>query len=275
MAIKFSALIFLLIATLVMGGAGCSSSTPEKQGYKGTVYVPPSSLVINSRVRSHVKFAETQKMPEIDMTQSLPLKQEKVDEGAIKIKQEKLQEQLEPYKSDAEYLSINRYEWPHIMGPKKVKAALQLKLGSAIRKTVRTIDKPLVFSGKGFEIEGFSNRSQEKLYFDFNRHLEKPLPWASEKKTSERLALKEEHTQSTRVMVFHPTRSALGKLPELEEYRSLESLEEGPAVHLKKVPETELILEHGMESHLILKLGRHSLDLLRDNKKIILDTYKN
>jgi hypothetical protein len=163
------------------------------------------------------------------------------------------------FKQDANYLAMNRYEWPSLESKPPV------AIGEHVRKTATAVDKPLIFAGKGFEIQGFQSLASQVVRADFLQHLNRPAPKVKPVRL-ERLDLQLIQAKSSRQLIFHPLGSALSQFQKPAPWETPHS--RNNPQDLKPVPETKLLFGENKRSELILRPGSESLDLLIGNEKI-------
>jgi len=166
------------------------------------------------------------------------------------------------YKGDEEYLALNRYERFHRTVKKPVGTHRQ-----KVRATVVTGDKSLALAGKGFDFKGLEPQSRAGRYGDFTRRLLRPLP-KMEPVPEDHLDLKLNQAKSSKDLIFHPSRRALGKYNRQKIYFKDQKPEEKKPQVLEDIPATKLLLLEADNSSLILRRSGESLDLLGGNEKI-------
>ena len=164
------------------------------------------------------------------------------------------------FKSDKEYLSMNRFERPLLEAKDPVITR------ESVRDTVIVVNKPLVFAGRGFDIKGFRSHARTAVQADFLRHLNKPVP-KMDRVPQEHLDLQLTQVKSSKYLIFHPLRPALSVLQKPTLQENAEPQPKKPQV-LQAIPETNLLLKESERSDLILRPGRESLDLMIGNEKI-------
>ncbi|PIQ96697.1 MAG: hypothetical protein COV67_08155 [Nitrospinae bacterium CG11_big_fil_rev_8_21_14_0_20_56_8] len=182
---------------------------------------------------------------------------------------------LEPYKSDPEYLAINRYEIPYFALRKRAQdTSLSLKPDYEANRP--KISHPLVFAGRGFEIDSFQDRSQEKVKLAFTKHLEQNYPHQLPQRPPDHLVQEDDYIRHKKFLIFNPANPVWGPVPELDFGPETEKdiMEETGKV-LDPVPETFLLLDHGNATRLILKPAPESIDLILGNEKVNEHWYEN
>jgi hypothetical protein len=166
------------------------------------------------------------------------------------------------YKGDKEYLTLNRYErfpqaemMPATTGKQNV------------RDTVTAVDKPLALAGRGFDIQGFQSPSLRVRNADFTNRLQKPLP-KRQHIPEDHLDLKLTQAKSSKDLIFHPLRPALGGYNRQTIHQEDQKLEKRKPQVLEDIPDTKLLWMDGGKSFLVLRRASESLDLLTGNEKI-------
>ncbi|MCH8311904.1 MAG: hypothetical protein IID17_02825 [Nitrospinae bacterium] len=166
------------------------------------------------------------------------------------------------YKGDKDYLALNRYErFPR--AAKKPAGTNKQK----VRDTVTAIDNPLTLAGRGFDINRFSSQSRTGRHVGFINRLQKPLP-KMKQFPEDHLDLQLTQAKSSKDLIFHPLRQALGDDNRQIIHQEDEKLKMKKPQVLDDIPETKLLLMEGDKSFLILRRASESLDLLSGNEKI-------
>jgi len=166
------------------------------------------------------------------------------------------------YKGDKDYLALNRYE----RFPRSAKISVGTNQQN-VRDTVTVIDKPLTLAGRGFDFKRFQTQSSADRHVGFINRLQKPLP-KMEHVSEDHLDLRLTQAKSSKDLIFHPLRPALGEYNRQMIYQKNEKRERKKPQVLEDIPETKLLLMEGEKSFLILLSGSESLDLLNGNEKI-------
>ncbi len=276
MSMRTETLLFAILFLLNIIHSGCSGGTPS-QTLDGQ-YIPPEVPIIDSRIRSEMKFEDVHATPAIEETEISEEVPDKGTEGLEErpgVAETKVRFKEEAYKTDKEYLAIKRHERLFLRTDGENGKGLKMHLGPEPRDTVRIVDKPLVLAGKGFNIESFRTRGDERLHFDFNRFLKKPYPLKPERKAVGKLELDIEHTKSIKKLIFHPLSHALSKNPGIETEKPETVTEEEKAVYVRRIPETKLLLERDRKTQIFLERGERSIDILAGNETINKEIYKN
>ena len=267
--------IWILIWTFV--GIGCKATPPPQEGPVSS-YKAPDFPVINSRVRSPIEFKRVGPLPEFVAGDiEVPVKDSKhkmsaQDKLATVHEGEKLKKPS--YLSDDEYIALNRHERLFLQTPGEKRSGLSVHLVPEPRDTVNVRDKPLIFAGKGFEIDDFRGLSEERLYFRFTRHLERDLPLVPPAKPREKLELDVEHTASTRDVVFHSPRAAFNKPLASDVEVVEEHVVEKKQPYVRRTPETKVLLEKGYDTNIVLEPSDKTMDLLIGNETLNREIFK-
>jgi len=169
------------------------------------------------------------------------------------------------YRRDDKYLSLDRHEPPYPDAIARDTKQDNDKPGSP--ETITAAQKPLILAGKGFDIQGFQFRSKEPLHVDFLRHLEKPAAQNKTDAPRDKLDLNLVQVKSSRDLIFHPSRPALGSLPPIPPEERSEPLKEKRFV-VEEIPQTRVHFMDSRESALLLLPPDRPLDLLIGNEKI-------
>ena len=166
------------------------------------------------------------------------------------------------YKGDKDYLALNRYE----RFPRAAKKAVGTHT-QKFRDTVTAIDKPLTLAGRGFDINRFPSQSQPGRHAGFLNRLQKPLP-KMQHIPEDHLDLQFIQAKSSKDLIFHPLRHALGDDNRQMIHRENKKPDMKKTKVFDDIPETKLLLMEGEKSFLILLPGSEALDLLSGNEKI-------
>lgn len=163
------------------------------------------------------------------------------------------------FKSDKEYLAMNRFERPLL------EARTPVVTVKGVREPTAVVDKPLVLAGRGFDIQQFQSPSRQVVQADFLQHLKRPVP-KIKPVLQERLDLQLKQAKSSKHLIFHPLGSALSQLQKPTLWEDPESQKKPQ--DLESIPETKLLFSESENSQLILRPRRESLDLLIGNEKL-------
>ncbi len=166
------------------------------------------------------------------------------------------------YKSDEEYLALTRYERFAPPTKKPVKGN-----GQKVRDTVATGDKPLTLGGRGFDFKGRQAQPKAGRFGNFAHRLQKPFP-KMETIPEDHLDLQLVQAKSSKDLIFHPMRPALGKYNRQKVYLKGEKPDDRKPQVLQEISDTKLLLMEADNSLLVLRRSRQSWDLLSGNEKI-------
>jgi hypothetical protein len=166
------------------------------------------------------------------------------------------------YKSDKEYLALTRYERFAQATKKPVKGN-----GKRVRDTVAIVDKPLTLGGRGFDFKRRQLQPKTDRFGNFAHRLQKPFP-KMDPIPEDHLDLQLIQTKSSKDLIFHPMRPALGKYNRQKVYLKGQIPDDKNPQVLQEISDTKLLLMEADNSLLILRRSRESLDLLSGNEKI-------
>ncbi|MBC8286918.1 MAG: hypothetical protein H8E42_05520 [Nitrospinae bacterium] len=171
------------------------------------------------------------------------------------------------FKTDTEYLSIQRYE--EIDTERYAITIEKSPQKSQIRKTVTVQDKPLVFAGRGYNISAFERESKPAIDVDYATHLVAVQDDPTGSHLRERLDPKMGYSRDTKYLVYNSTRSAFGKLPPpLVESKPEPSRKVEPVIPPERNPDSVLLFPKGEKSVLVLRKAEKQFDLLVGNESL-------
>ena len=171
---------------------------------------------------------------------------------------------LPAFKADVGYQSIDRFEK---MYPERFEISFQKKPPKKnIRETVKLQDKPLVFAGRGFNIETFEHAVNPAVEVDYASHLREPPKKPLAIGAADHLDPNGEYSKDTKNLIYSATRAAFGKMPPpLVEPKPIE-----PKTQLaglaEKNPDSILRFPPGEESIAVVARDEKRLDLLIGNE---------
>jgi hypothetical protein len=244
-------LIFLSLAL------GCGADEEEEK----VVVIPDAPPQITITLRS-------------DITLEQPLEPDpQFDKSAVINKAEKKRTilgrkstPLPAFKADAGYQSIDRFEK---MAPEKFEISFEKKPSKKkVRKTVKLQDKPLVFAGRGFNIEAFEPAVNPAVEVDYVSHLREPPKKPLAIGAVDHLDPNGEYSKDTKGLIYSATRAAFGKMPPpLVEPEPVE-----PKIQFaglaEKNPDSILRFPPGEESIAVIARDEKRLDLLIGNESL-------
>lgn len=179
------------------------------------------------------------------------------------------------FKADAGYQSLDRFESasPETFEIKFEKKPAPKK--KRIRKTVKLQDKPLVFGGRGFNIEVFDHEVSPAVEVDYVSHLREPTPHPKQIGAADHLDPKGEYSKDTKDLIYGETRVAFGKMPPpLVESEPMKAKAEFPN-SIERHPSSVLVFPPGEESIAVVSKDENSLDLLAGNETLNKKRYRS
>ncbi|MFT4579656.1 MAG: hypothetical protein ACI8PD_002273 [Nitrospinales bacterium] len=173
---------------------------------------------------------------------------------------------LPAFKADVEYQSIDRFEK---MAPASFEISFEKKPPKKqIRKTVKLQDKPLVFAGRGFNIEAFDHAVNPAVEVDYVSHLREPPKRPLAIGVADHLDLNGEYSKDTKNLIYSATRAAFGKMPPpLVELEPVEPKTQFAGL-VEKNPDSILRFPPGEESIAVVARDEKRLDLLIGNESL-------
>jgi len=239
-------LLILFLLVLVVGAFGWFTNQKKNEVAKNnlpmpSIAAPPASEQIIDR-----------SPPAVDKPRPTPIPKPRYNDNVSEL----------AYKGDKEYLALPRYERFKQATKKPVKGN-----GQKVRDTVAVVDKPLTLGGRGFDFKERRLQPQTARLGNFAHRLQKPFP-KMEPIPEDHLDLQLIQTKSSKDLIFHPMRPALGKYNRQKIYLKDEKPDARKPQVLQEVSATKLLLMEADNSLLILRPSRQSLDLLGGNEKI-------
>ncbi len=253
-------LIFYGAALFLSLSLGCGASEEEE-----VVVIPDSPPQITITLRSDITI-EQPLDPDPQFDKSAEIKQ---DQG--KKKRMILGRKAPPlpaFKADVGYQTLDRFERapPETFELKFEKKPTEKE--KRYRKTVKLQDKPLVFGGRGFNIEVFEHAVNPAVEVDYVSHLREPPPLLQPIGAADHLDPKDGYSKDTKDLIYGETRAAFGKLPPpLVEPEPMETKSELPN-SIEKHPDSVLVFPPGEESIAVVPRDENSLDLLAGNENL-------
>jgi hypothetical protein len=173
---------------------------------------------------------------------------------------------LSSFKADIGYQSIDRFEK---MAPVSFEISFEKKPPKRqIRKTVKLQDKPLVFAGRGFNIETFDHVVKPAIEVDYVSHLREPSKQPLANGIVDHLDLNGEYSKDIKGLIYSTTRAAFGKMPPpLVEPKLMEPKQQFAGLAEKK-PNSILRFPPGEESIAVIARDEKRLDLLAGNESL-------
>ena len=249
----------LILATEVLFlslALGCGASEEEE-----VVVIPDSPPQITITLRSDITLEQPLE-PDPQFDKSATVKKEGKKRAILGRKAVP----LPAFKADVGYQSIARFEK---MDPERFEISFEKKPPKKqIRKTVKLQDKPLVFAGRGFNIEAFEHAVNPAVEVDYVSHLREPPKKPLSIGAEDHLDPNGEYSKDTKGLIYSATRAAFGKMPPpLVEPKPIE-----PKTQLaglaEKNPDSILRFPPGEESIAVVARDENRLDLLVGNESL-------
>ena len=173
---------------------------------------------------------------------------------------------LAAFKADIGYQAIDRFEK---MAPVSFEISFETKPPKKqIRKTVKLQDKPLVFAGRGFNIEAFEHAVNPAVEVDYVSHLREPPKKPLSIGAEDHLDPNGEYSKDTKGLIYSATRAAFGKMPPpLVEPKPIEPKTQFASL-AEKNPDSILLFPPGEESIAVVARDEKRLDLLIGNESL-------
>jgi hypothetical protein len=244
-------LIFLFLAS------GCGGSGEEEV----VVAIPDSPPQITITLRSDITLEQPlDPDPQFDKSETIKKGEKKRTIFGRKARP------LPTFKADLGYQSIDRFE---MMDPDRFEISFEKKPPKKqIRKTVKLQDKPLVFAGRGFNIEAFEHAVNPAVEVDYVSHLREPPQVPLDIGAAEHLDPNGEYSKDTKNLIYSSTRAAFGKMPP----PLVESEPIKPKTRLadlaEKNPDSILRFPPGEKSIAVIARDEKRLDLLVGNESL-------
>jgi len=254
----------ILIATALFFSA-CSSDA-NKEPEMASVRLNPDVINLGMRAKFDLS-ALPKELPEI----SSP---EEKKESQSQRQEDEEEEQTDLFKTDPAYLKMDRMETVKPFKPQKRIPISKFAEGLESNFPVR--ERPLIFSGAGFEIHDFEKLSMEMNEFRYDDHLYILYPHQVLEKPQTTKVFEGAYARSDRYLIFHPSGSVWG---EKSTQPIVEVAGEGAAkstpVKLDPIPETELTFIPGRPTHMVLTRKEGALNLLTGNEAINKHRYQS
>lgn len=244
---------------------GCGASEEEE-----VVVIPDTPPQITITLRSDILIEQPlDPDPQFDPDAKLN-KSEVIKPENVKKKRKILGRKAPPmpaFKADSGYQSIDRFESASLE-TFELKFEKKPEQEKRIRNTVKVQDKPLVFGGRGFNIEVFDHEVSPAVDVDYVSHLREPPPQLQPIGAADHLDPKGEYSKDTKDLIYGETRVAFGKMPPpLVESEPIDPKTEIPGL-LEKHPDSVLVFPSGEESIAVVRRDENSLDLLTGNETL-------
>lgn len=253
-------LIFYVTALFLSLSLGCGESEEEE-----VVVIPDSPPQVTITLRSDIEFEQPLE-PDPQLDKSAELKQELRKKKRVILGRKAIP--LPAFKADMGYQSLDRFE---MASPEPFELKFEKKpeqKGKPTRKTVKLQDKPLVFGGRGFNVEVFDHAVKPAVEVDYVSHLREPPELLQPIGASDHLDPKGEYSKDTKGLIYGDTRVAFGKMPPpLVEAEPVEPKSEFSNLR-EKHPDSVLVFPPGEESIAVVSRDENSLDLLAGNENL-------
>ena|GEM_PF-5018507 len=241
--------------------SACSSKPKEEE----VKTVPLNPNVINIGMRAKIALSQSfGPLPDISSPEEKEKLQSQRKEG-----EEEESDLDDLFKTDPAYLAMDRKERVKQQTP--VDKNLVLKIGEGEEPALPIRERPLIFSGDGFEIHGFEKRSMHMNEFRYDDHLQILYPHQVAEKSQIKEVFSGGYARNDRFLIFHPAAPAWSKEPVplvKKEEKIIVAESEIPTAELEKIPESKLSLIPGRPTHLSLSRKERSLNLITGNEAI-------
>lgn len=222
------------------------------------------SIVAHLRIELNRESSEDKILPIAESAETMPKVAAKEKVEAREVPPPALTARDTGYKTDKEYLALQRFELP----PQKEEKKSEKKTGGKEElDTIRLREKILILGGKGSDIQGFKSKAKDSMNIDENSRLADPLPEEPPKKEHVKLDLKEDNIKNKRSLIFHQQGAGFFKTEEPDKKDVISKaapLKTSPT--LERVPETKLLFSQGKDNQISLQPKEGKLDLLLGNE---------
>ncbi|QPJ66634.1 MAG: hypothetical protein G3M78_14970 [Candidatus Nitrohelix vancouverensis] len=256
------ALTTLIFALTLLQGCGGGEEIAE------TVALNPE--VISSGLRSKADLPQAHGLPPDEATVIIkPEELEKAEEASEDVRKFLSADQ---FKTDTEYLAMNRFERVARYVPKPYVPSSDFAAG--LESNFPMLSDPFIFSGEGFEINGFETRSKHMNQFDYDEHLRTYYPYKAPEKPEDHLIQVAAFAKNEKQLIFHPASPAWGSLPDVDD-TSPPSTQKASVLLDEPVEETRLGLSLGGGTRMVLRRSSKALDLIKGNEAINRHRFEN
>ncbi len=250
----------LILATEILFlslALGCGASEEEEV----VVVIPDAPPQITITLRSDIAL-EQPLDPDPQFDKSATIKQGEDKRTILGRKSAP----LPTFKADVGYQTLNRFE---TVAPDRFKISFEKKPPKKqIRKTVKLQDKPLIFAGRGFNIEVFEHAVNPAVEVDYVSHLREPPKKPIAIGVEDHLDPNGEYSKDTKGLIYSATRAAFGKMPPpLVEPKPVEPKTQFAGL-AEKNPDSILRFPPGEESIAVVARDEKRLDLLIGNESL-------
>ncbi len=257
MASFYRKLIFATEFIFLSLALGCGASEEEEV----VVVVPDAPPQITITLRSDITLEQPlEPDPQYDKSAAKQI------EGNKRTVLGRKSTPLPTFKADVGYQSIDRFEK---MDPERFEISFEKKPPKKqIRKTVKLQDKPLVFAGRGFNIEAFEHAVNPAVEVDYVSHLREPPKKPLAIGPKDHLDPNGEYSKDTKGLIYSATRAAFGKMPPpLVEPEPIEPKTQFAGL-TERNPDSILRFPPGEESIAVIARDEKGLDLLIGNESL-------
>ena len=228
-------------------------------GEEEALVIPDNPPQITITLRSDI-ILEQPLEPDPQFDESAALKPEKKQRVILGRKAPP----LPAFKADSGYQSIDRFE-----RMAKFEISFEKKPPTKrVRETVKLQDKPLVFAGRGFNIEVFDHAVNPAVEVDYVSHLREPPQIPLLIGSADHLDPNGEYSKDIKNLIYNATRAAFGKMPPpLVEPEPLEPKTQLASLAVKN-PNSVLRFPPGEDSIVVLVPDGKRLDILVGNEAL-------
>jgi len=253
-------LTYFLAALFLSFSLGCGGSEEEE-----VVVIPDTPPQITITLRSDILIQQPLD-PDPQLDKSAEIKKD--NEKKKRVIFGRKAPPMPAFKADSEYQSLDRFEGASLETFKLKFEKKPAKKEKRTRKTVKLQDKPLVFGGRGFNIEVFDHEVSPAVEVDYVSHLREPPPQTQPIGAADHLDPSGEYSKDTKGLIYGETRVAFGKMPP----PLVESEPKEPKTEilssLEKHPDSVLVFPPGEKSIAVVSRDENSLDLLSGNETL-------
>ncbi|PIR01440.1 MAG: hypothetical protein COV66_01380 [Nitrospinae bacterium CG11_big_fil_rev_8_21_14_0_20_45_15] len=257
-------IVLILIGTAFFFSA-CSSDA-KKEPEMASVRLNPDIINLGMRAKLDLSALPKQ-LPEI----SNP---EEKKELQSQRKEDKEEEQTDLFKTDPDYLKMDRMEKVDRSTHKK-RVPIS-KFSEGLESNFPILERPLIFSGAGFEIHDFEKLSMQMNEFRYDDHLYILYPHQVLEKHLTTRVFEGAYARSDRYLIFHPTGPVWGDKSLLPIVGGEgEATTKPTPVKLDAIPETELTFMPGLPTLMTLNRKEDALNLITGNEAINKHRYQS
>lgn len=253
-----------IIIGIALALSACSSEEQE-EAEVASVRLNPD--VINLGLRAKVKLSQSfGSLPEITSPEEKKKLQAQRKKGD---RDEELEDAADLFKTDPAYLAMDRLEKAKVY-VEKVRIPIS-KFAEGLESNFPVRERPLIFSGEGFEIHDFETLSMQMNEFRYDDHLQILYPHQVKEKSLTTQVFSGDYARSERHLIFHPSATVWGKDPPPLLANDASAMGEEAmtvSLELEKIPETKLSFIPGQPTQMVLSRNTGALNLLTGNEAI-------